>query len=167
MLFSFSVCWCLSDGFCRVVCSCCVHFVRWDFHISFLLILLFFFFFKQKTAYEMRISDWSSDVCSSDLAGHRRFAAQPQQRPRRLAHRAHRVRHAEGDRLVHGRRPRRAQQAVDGFARGLRLAVADEVGASGARRTDRKMLERIEVRLRRSAEHTSELQSLMCISYAV
>src|SRR3546814_1612391 len=29
--------------------------------------LLFVFFFKQKTAYEMRISDWSSDVCSSDL----------------------------------------------------------------------------------------------------
>src|SRR3546814_9984897 len=29
----------------------------------------FFFFFKQKTAYEMRISDWSSDVCSSDLGG--------------------------------------------------------------------------------------------------
>src|SRR3546814_15418688 len=29
-----------------------------------------FFFFKQKTAYEMRISDWSSDVCSSDLAVH-------------------------------------------------------------------------------------------------
>src|SRR3546814_4569437 len=28
-----------------------------------------FFFFKQKTAYEMRISDWSSDVCSSDLYG--------------------------------------------------------------------------------------------------
>src|SRR3546814_6941699 len=28
---------------------------------------LFFFFFKQKTSYEMRISDWSSDVCSSDL----------------------------------------------------------------------------------------------------
>src|SRR3546814_1779994 len=34
-----------------------------------------FFFFKQKTAYEMRISDWSSDVCSSDLkpAGRRRY----------------------------------------------------------------------------------------------
>src|SRR3546814_2554764 len=29
--------------------------------------MLFVFFFKQKTAYEMRISDWSSDVCSSDL----------------------------------------------------------------------------------------------------
>src|SRR3546814_1336678 len=35
------------------VCVCC---------------LFVFFFFKQKTAYEMRISDWSSDVCSSDLA---------------------------------------------------------------------------------------------------
>src|SRR3546814_4466553 len=31
--------------------------------------LCYIFFFKQKTAYEMRISDWSSDVCSSDLAG--------------------------------------------------------------------------------------------------
>src|SRR3546814_8998772 len=30
-------------------------------------IVIVFFFFKQKTAYEMRISDWSSDVCSSDL----------------------------------------------------------------------------------------------------
>src|SRR3546814_16043980 len=30
-------------------------------------VLVAFFFFKQKTAYEMRISDWSSDVCSSDL----------------------------------------------------------------------------------------------------
>src|SRR3546814_2647852 len=39
---------------------------------------LLFFFFKQKTAYEMRISDWSSDVCSSDLVergGHRRVSA--------------------------------------------------------------------------------------------
>src|SRR3546814_1207305 len=34
-----------------------------------LLICLWFLFFKQKTAYEMRISDWSSDVCSSDLFG--------------------------------------------------------------------------------------------------
>src|SRR3546814_4943716 len=34
-----------------------------------LLLFRLFFFFKQKTAYEMRISDWSSDVCSSDLRG--------------------------------------------------------------------------------------------------
>src|SRR3546814_9410745 len=39
---------------CSYVCICLFDFVL-------------FFFFKQKTAYEMRISDWSSDVCSSDL----------------------------------------------------------------------------------------------------
>src|SRR3546814_6243505 len=33
--------------------------------------VVFVFFFKHKTAYEMRISDWSSDVCSSDLVQHR------------------------------------------------------------------------------------------------
>src|SRR3546814_4695208 len=38
----------------------------------FLFFYFFFFFFKQKTAYEMRISDWSSDVCSSDLSLHMR-----------------------------------------------------------------------------------------------
>src|SRR3546814_7523954 len=43
------------DGF---VCLCCV-------------CIFVFFFVKQKTAYEMRISDWSSDVCSSDLVEHR------------------------------------------------------------------------------------------------
>src|SRR3546814_10636137 len=32
-----------------------------------MIVIICFFFFKQKTAYEMRISDWSSDVCSSDL----------------------------------------------------------------------------------------------------
>src|SRR3546814_5126177 len=44
--------------------------VRWfcDVYI-FTLYVGLFFFFKQKTAYELRISDWSSDVCSSDLNG--------------------------------------------------------------------------------------------------
>src|SRR3546814_4496716 len=36
--------------------------------------MFLFFFFKQKTAYEMRISDWSSDVCSSDLLCRREVA---------------------------------------------------------------------------------------------
>src|SRR3546814_3470042 len=62
--------------------------------VSLFLSLLFFFsffFFKQKTAYEMRISDWSSDVCSSDLvervlercraAGHRHHARAEQLHP--------------------------------------------------------------------------------------
>src|SRR3546814_12443517 len=39
------------------------------------LFMCCFFFFKQKTAYEMRISDWSSDVCSSDLSNDDRRAA--------------------------------------------------------------------------------------------
>src|SRR3546814_771211 len=42
-----------------IVCSC--------LYVCCLCVLWYFFFFKQKTAYEMRISDWSSDVCSSDL----------------------------------------------------------------------------------------------------
>src|SRR3546814_14262384 len=53
--------------FMWIVCLCLVLLFAYkcvvtvdDFHVG-------FFFFKQKTAYEMRISDWSSDVCSSDL----------------------------------------------------------------------------------------------------
>src|SRR3546814_9982332 len=52
-----------------VVCVAALFVYRSVFYVvcvySFLLVV--FFFFKQKTAYEMRISDWSSDVCSSDL----------------------------------------------------------------------------------------------------
>src|SRR3546814_9935433 len=40
-----------------------------------MLLVYLFFFFKKKTAYEMRISDWSSDVCSSDLHGQRQAVA--------------------------------------------------------------------------------------------
>src|SRR3546814_6917938 len=46
-------------------CLCLFLFLHYLF--SLLCYCYFFFFFKQKTAYEMRISDWSSDVCSSDL----------------------------------------------------------------------------------------------------
>src|SRR3546814_7062727 len=51
----------------RLVLFCCSD----DVVSYFLIVFSFsfcFFFFKQKTAYEMRISDWSSDVCSSDLS---------------------------------------------------------------------------------------------------
>src|SRR3546814_2410798 len=45
-----------------------VFFVIWLLvGVVWLISMFIFFFFKQKTAYEMRISDWSSDVCSSDL----------------------------------------------------------------------------------------------------
>src|SRR3546814_18860830 len=43
--------------------------------------MLVVFFFKQKTAYEMRISDWSSDVCSSDLGSALRAVADTPKRP--------------------------------------------------------------------------------------
>src|SRR3546814_4765910 len=41
------------------------------------MLVEYFFFFKQKTAYELRISDWSSDVCSSDLLASCRLAIAP------------------------------------------------------------------------------------------
>src|SRR3546814_1316100 len=47
----------------RLVLDLCVVYLVFNW-----ILLFFFFFFKQKTAYEMRISDWSSDVCSSDLS---------------------------------------------------------------------------------------------------
>src|SRR3546814_10232351 len=110
------------------------------------------FFFKQKTAYEMRISDWSSDVCSSDLDRARKW---------REDHCAARDRagrdHAPaGD--VHAARPgavrvpaqRRQGSVRPGDERGADLARAGGAGEG-----------------RRSEEHTSELQSLMRISYAV
>src|SRR3546814_8269644 len=55
-----------------VYCVMCVvhmyiYFIRLVGHVNRLYLV---FFFKQKTAYEMRISDWSSDVCSSDLLHH-------------------------------------------------------------------------------------------------
>src|SRR3546814_4252893 len=53
------------------------------------LIYELLFFFKQKTAYEMRISDWSSDVCSSDLPAQDR-------RDRRLRHTSARGHQGEG-----------------------------------------------------------------------
>src|SRR3546814_16215402 len=76
-------------------------------------IFFVFFFFKQETAYEMRISDWSSDVCSSDLDGQPLSDRHPGRRHRgldggggagaavacrRLRHRADRIRRDRQDR---------------------------------------------------------------------
>src|SRR3546814_10759628 len=52
-----------------MACYCSVFVQRWTNGIIHVMNNLFFF--KQKTAYEMRISDWSSDVCSSDLRFHK------------------------------------------------------------------------------------------------
>src|SRR3546814_1090905 len=104
------------------------------------------FFFKQKTAYEMRISDWSSDVCSSDLIGEEQLQAIDE------AHAVHRVAaDADAGRLAESERG------------GLRHRL---VGQRGRARDDADAAGPIDV-AGRSEEHTSELQSLMRISYAV
>src|SRR3546814_17745757 len=60
--------------------------------------MFFFFFFKQKTAYEMRISDWSSDVCSSDLhRPSRPDEHDPPLKPRRQSYRLRRRRDRGGE----------------------------------------------------------------------
>src|SRR3546814_6783739 len=64
--------------------------------------ILCFFFFKQKTAYEMRISDWSSDVCSSDLLAPVEVAAVAH------PHHARAVAAAQGD-VGHADRLRRVE----------------------------------------------------------
>src|SRR3546814_3850294 len=116
---------------------------------------MFFFFFKQKTAYEMRISDWSSDVCSSDLHVDDADSApcdaiqthpgSPDDCP------------CPGRRLCRGPgpyclRPSCIPRNGDG-RRPLRLRTRQFRPAGG--------------HVPRSEEHTSELQSLMRISYAV
>src|SRR3546814_11280114 len=74
---------------------------------------MIFFFFKQKTAYEMRISDWSSDVCSSDLFGdkHAVFDLADQRVARHLARRHREV-------------ARRDAAATRGMAGGLEPQLA-------------------------------------------
>src|SRR3546814_7923631 len=110
-----------------------------------------FFVFKQKTAYEMRISDWSSDVCSSDLP-------QLQQSVRRLS-RSRAAAFRGAARTLYPARPRR---------QGAETIAADmgRVGAAPAGRRTPRISERRD-RLRgarqravrahdRSEEHTSE-----------
>src|SRR3546814_15991086 len=85
--------------------------------------VLFFFFFKQKTAYEMRISDWSSDVCSSDLGAIAAIEAFDRGRalPDRGAHAIHRG-VAAAD--YHHALARRIEPAVVEGGHGIAIALA-------------------------------------------
>src|SRR3546814_1670693 len=100
-----------------------------------LLVALFsrvcFFFFKQKTAYERRISDWSSDVCSSDLA--RRSPPDPR---RRLRHGAP---SATASRRAAARRPRRHSRHSRGNY-GRPTGAGRDRRASSFSRKDRRPL---------------------------
>src|SRR3546814_2216792 len=120
-----------------------------------LFFIICFFFFKQKTAYEMRISDWSSDVCSSDLTG----AIKPVAVLRELLPAFH--------------EPISAQMGIGAHAGLLRHRLDHRPAAAR-----RRLAEQCRIALHRrcevargsrprSEEHTSELQSLMRLSYAV
>src|SRR3546814_7602790 len=121
-------------------------------------------YFKQKTAYELRISDWSSDVCSSDLprGGGRRprcAACLPVRRP--------------GAKLSlppPRRPPMKTVKEMLAAAEAAVPRIAPEEAKALVGRPDVLFLdvrEPAEVAASRSEEHTSELQSLMRISYAV
>src|SRR3546814_6654746 len=133
-----------------------------------------FFFFKQKTAYEMRISDWSSDVCSSDLEAISKrprssrtcvptCACSTQTAAACWPSRATWTKCARAS--VHGREMRSPPALRKDWRRAgrrnfrLNRSRNPYPAPAACRRTRRSTI--------RSEEHTSELQSLMRISYAV
>src|SRR3546814_6071186 len=113
-----------------------------------------FFFFKQKTAYEMRISDWSSDVCSSDLrrAEDQGAGNHPRGEIAPLDFGAFEI----GD-----VGQKRGREQRDGERKEQRVKRMDGLPARGG------MGCQAHSPLVRSEEHTSELQSLMRNSYDV
>src|SRR3546814_7243733 len=112
-------------------------------------------YFKQKTAYEMRISDWSSDVCSSDLLS---FTWRPC-----AFYSAARFRGTETDATD------RRQISASGATIDAHDDFQNHAGGIGDQRPFGLRNEHSAIRCgpRRSEEHTPELQSLMRISYAV
>src|SRR3546814_3061338 len=123
-----------------------------------------FFFFKQTTAYEMRISDWSSDVCSSDLAARPNTGEEPEAAPVTAPRPVHdgQAFRLRGDPPSVMRLSRKALASVGAVAC-LSIGGALVYALLPARHADAPNL----VETERSEEHTSELQSLMRNSYAV
>src|SRR3546814_13598193 len=95
---------------------------------------LVFFFFKQKTAYEMRISDWSSDVCSSDLLAQPRLEARPRpEQPEARPHLEHdRARPLRADLRAVAVRPR-GEEALPAHIGGGVVLDPRHVGQPGMR----------------------------------
>src|SRR3546814_1102867 len=120
----------------------------------------------------MRISDWSSDVCSSDLGqgavlGHVRVAGRTNPRGARGRARGWFPGADHGTAAVQPAAPRAGRGRIRTALRRLRHGH-DDLVAAGLRPADRQVQRRRAGRLaHRSEEHTSELQSLMRISYAV
>src|SRR3546814_1695997 len=120
-----------------------------------------FFLFKQKTAYEIRISDWSSDVCSSDLETLKR-SRKSGRRP--LANTGSTSSWA----VIPGWS--RVNLIVKLLSRGSRDWAENATTCStqsDCAVNPKSCISTAMILIRRSEEHTSELQSLMRISYAV
>src|SRR3546814_9644942 len=139
-----------------------------------LIALTCFFFFKQKTAYEMRISDWSSDVCSSDLAGRWRLRSGIEVDDRTGKATSDGIAAGKGGGDIGGTQPDQFLVRVDPLPllRGECLGYGDAFDKTYHRqqkRRDRQSSPQlgIEQRHSRSEGHTSELQSLMRTSDAV
>src|SRR3546814_4806379 len=114
----------------------------------------------------MRISDWSSDVCSSDLRHEARQRRQPVVLDRLLGgqqHGAGAVAHLRGVAGGNGA----AELSVAEHRAQLRQTLGRGVRARALVVLDQQFLQADGVAAKRSEEHTSELQSLMRISYAV
>src|SRR3546814_8202457 len=123
--------------------------------------MIMFFFCKQKTAYEMRISDWSSDVCSSDLSASATsgsgYGATSFSTPTAI-----RSTPTSCAAAFLAATARRAGRSRAGYPRGTE--ESDMTDTSDPRVCPTPDLDNGR---ERSEEHTSELQSLMRISYAV
>src|SRR3546814_11505062 len=91
-----------------------------------------FFFFKQKTAYEMCISDWSSDVCSSDLQG--KFVEEAPVQHRHARHLRQFGRRSLGAAVVDRGKPAQPRLAEQGHVDAERQRAQTGVGADIARR---------------------------------
>src|SRR3546814_9622821 len=129
---------------------------------------MYLFFFKQKTAYEMRISDWSSDLCSSDLLDYRilpvNIGAGDQFKPDFL-------KIAPNNRMpaIVDHDPADGGASVSVFESGAILVyLANRTGRFFGD-TPREKIDTMQWLMwqMRSEEHTSELPSLMRISYDV
>src|SRR3546814_9448816 len=138
---------------------------------------LCFFFFKQKTAYEMRISDWSSDVCSSDLTAAPPTASTAAEADigftgialnQPLLFSCARVHQRQGDiRFLLAdlqSAQKSARSTTDQATQRTAEAKAAAVRILGHKVRHNEIIRGLHLR---SEEHTSELQSLMRISYAV
>src|SRR3546814_6073111 len=133
-------------------------------------------FFKQKTSCGRRIREWSSDVCTSDLPlGRFGKAAQPRLEQRQPFGEAEAVGQRLANLEVDAARPHAGVGALLGRRtdqRGLRVFLVEIFADRGDFRENAAVVELERGRLSggvhiRSEEHTSELQSLMRISYAV